>query len=189
MKAFALAVLLSAVPTVAADIFTFDLIPAAGNIAGVPGSTIGWGYSIENQSSSLWLVTTGLDGGAFQHGTPNSIFDFPDVGPGQTVTVPFNAGTSAGLYQLIWDASAPAGFVNSGRFLLDAEWWDGNPQNPGSSMVSTPPTATQFYTATVSSPVPEPGTAGVLALSMLLFLVIRTVRRRKELRRLQTSHS
>ena len=37
MKTFVLAVLLSAVPTVAADIYTFDLLPADGNIAGLPG--------------------------------------------------------------------------------------------------------------------------------------------------------
>ena len=184
MKTFVLAALLSAVPALAADIYTFNLIPADGNIAGAPGSTIGWGYSIENQSTSLWLVTSGLDGGAFQHGIPSSIFDFPDVAPGQTVTVPFDATTSAGLYQLIWDASAPAGFVNSGRFLLDAQWWDAAPQN-GGNLVSTPPTATQFYTAAVTG-VPEPATIGVVAVSLLLLPVIGTIRGRSELRRLPT---
>ena len=171
MKTFVLAVLLSAVPTVAADIYTFDLLPADGNIAGLPGSTVGWGYSIENQSASLWLVTTGLDGGAFQHGTPSSIFDFPDIGPGQTVTVPFNATTSTGLYQLIWDATAPAGFVNTGTFLLDAEWWDAAPQKGGNPVMSAP-SATQFYTATVAGPVPEPATISVVALAALVFSVL-----------------
>jgi len=60
MKTFVLAVLLSAVPMVAADVYIFDLLPTDGNIAGLPGSPIGWGYSLENQSSSLWLITTGL---------------------------------------------------------------------------------------------------------------------------------
>ena len=186
MKTFVLAVLLSAVPTVAADIYTFDLLPADGNIAGLPGSTVGWGYSIENQSSSLWLITTGLDGGTFQHGTPSSIFDFPDVGPGQMVTVPFNATTSTGLYQLIWDATAPAGFVNKGTFLLEAEWWDASPQNGGKTVMSAP-NDTQFYTATVTSPVPEPATISVVAFSLLL-LGIGTIRHRRELQRL-TSQS
>ena len=184
MKAFVLAVLLSAVPTVAADIYTFGLIPVDGSIAGIPGSTIGWGYSIENQSSSLWLITSGLDGGVFQHATPNLIFDFPDVGPGQTITAAFNATTLAGLYELTWDASAPAGFVNSGGFILAAEWWDGAPQN-GGSFVSSAPTATQFYTAAVTG-VPEPATMGVVAVSLLLLLVIRTTRGRSELRHLPT---
>jgi hypothetical protein len=185
MKTSILAVLLSAVPTIAADIYTFGLIPVDGSIAGIPGSTIGWGYSIENQSSSLWLVTSGLDSGVFQHGTPSSIFDFPDIAPAQTVTVPFNSTISAGLYQLIWDATAPAGFVNSGRFVLDAEWWDGAPQN-GGGFVSSAPTATQFYTAAVTG-VPEPGTISIVAVSMLLLLGVGTMRRRSELRRSPTS--
>ena len=174
MKTFVLTLFLSAASAMAADIYTFNLLPADGAIAGLPGSTIGWGYSIENQSSSLWLITAGLDGGVFQHGTPNLIFDFPDVAPGGTVTVPFNAITSAGLYELTWDASAPSGFVNSGRFLLDAQWWDGDPFS-GGNFVSNAPTASQFYSATV---VPEPGTSSVVALSGLLLVVVRAFRRR-----------
>jgi hypothetical protein len=165
-----LAVLLSAVPAIAADIHTFNLLPA-GSIAGPAGSTIGWGYSIENQSSSLWLVTSGLDNGVFQHGTPGLIFDFPDVAPGETVTVPFSNATSAGLYELTWDASAPLGFVNHGSFVLQAEWWNGDPLG-GGSFVSSASYVSQFYSATVA-PVPEPTTAGLVAFSILLLLVIR----------------
>ena len=177
MKTLVLAVLLSAVPTMAADIHTFGLLPINGGIAGAAGSTIGWGYSIENQSTSLWLVTSGLDSGVFQRGTPSVIFDFPDLAPGETVTVPYNAVTSAGLYQFTWDASAPAGFVNSGRFLLDAQWWDGDPLS-GGNFVSNAPTANQFYIATVSTAVPEPGTSTAVALSVLLLVTIRAYRAR-----------
>lgn len=173
MKIFALAALLSAVPTIAADIYTFNLLPADGGIAGSPGSTIGWGYTIENESSSLWLVTTGLDSGVFQHDTPSLIFDFPDIAPGETVTVPFNAITSAGLEQLTWDLSAPLGFVNSGRFVLEAQWWDGDPLG-GGGFVSSAPNAGQFYRATVT---PEPGTSTVVALSALLLGVTGAFRR------------
>lgn len=182
MRISFLAVLLSAVSAMAADIYTFNLLPGDGSIAGPPGSTIGWGYSIENQSSSLWLITAGLDSGTFEHGTPSLAFDFPDLAPGETVTVPFNAVTFAGLEQLTWDPSAPAGFVNSGRFVLDAQWWDGDPLG-GGNFVSNAPTATQFYSATVTA-VPEPATIGVVALSVLLLLVIGAFRQRGQFHRL-----
>ena len=52
----------------------------------------------------------------------------------------------------------------------------------GSSFVPTAPRASQAYSATVNTvnAVPEPATAGVVALSVLLFLVIGAVRRRGE---------
>src|SRR6516164_6075353 len=107
MRKLLLLLCVSIIPVTAADTYTFDLLPADGNIAGSPGSTIGWGYALQNQSSSLWLVTTGLASGTFMNGTPNLLFDFPDLAPGASVTVPFNASTSAGLLELTWDASSP----------------------------------------------------------------------------------
>src|SRR4051794_28174671 len=118
MKLFFAAVLLfAAVPAWAADIYTFSLLPNSGRITGAPNETVGWGYSIENQSSSLWLVPSGLAPGSFQFGTPELLFDFPILAPGSHVNVPFNAAALTGLLALTWDASAPGGAVESGNFL------------------------------------------------------------------------
>ena len=97
MKLFLIVVLLfAAVPGWTAEVYTFSLLPDDGSIAGGPGQTVGWGYSIENQSTTHWLVTTGLAPGSFQFGTPELFFDFPILAPGSSVTVPFDAA-SVGL--------------------------------------------------------------------------------------------
>src|SRR5690348_4091618 len=115
MRTILLALCLFVSCAASADIYSFSLLSAGGNLQGAPGSTIGWGYSIENQSSTLWLVTTGVNSDGFLNATPNLIFDFPVIGPGASAT--------AGLLELTWNASAPIGFVNSGAFDLSAEWW------------------------------------------------------------------
>lgn len=175
MRNLLVALCLAALPTMAADIYTFT-VPDSVTVASLAGVVTGWGYTLQNQSSTEWLVTTGLTAGTFQHATPDLLFDFPDVAPGATVTVPYNPLTLAGLYQIAWDANTPSGFVNSGTFTLSAEWWSGDPLN-GGTRIGTAPSASQSYTATVT---PEPATVTLMALSLLLFGVIGVRRRRRQ---------
>jgi hypothetical protein len=105
--------------------YTFDIsgpVTVSGP-SGAPAVT-GWGYTLHNQSSTNWLVTTNLTAGTFQHATPQLLFDFPDLAPGANVTVPYNpAPPPTGLYQIVWDQNVPAGYVNAGTFTLSAQWW------------------------------------------------------------------
>ena len=119
-----------------ADTFDFNLVPTSGIISGSPGSTVGWGYTIVNNSTSDWLVTTALSAGTFSNGLPQSLFDFPVVAPLSTVTQQFNMDTGNGLFQISWDISAVVGSQNSGSFGLSAEWWNGNPSAGGSSIAN-----------------------------------------------------
>jgi hypothetical protein len=144
-------------PQARADSWTFSLVPGNGAIYGSPSSTIGWGYTITNQSTTNWLMLTGLSADLFQNGTPGSLFDFPILPPASTITVAFNFGLGTGLYALTWDSTAPIGFTNSGTFVLNAEWWSGDPFAGGNFIVlSNDQSAT--YSATVT-PVPEPASA------------------------------
>ena len=141
---------------------TIDLIllPSDGAVSGPPGSIVGWGYSITNNSLTDWFRTTALNSDSFSNGSPVLLFDFPIVAPGATVSVPFDSGTGAGLYELIWDVGAPAGFVNSGNFVLSGEWWDGDPLNGGNFLFSEPDISLP-YSATVTEEGPgttEPST-------------------------------
>ena len=110
----------------AAYIHTFSLLSEDGAIAGLAGSTIGWGYSIENESTTLWLVTSTLNSGSFDHGTPDLLFDFPILAPGQTVTVPFNAVTSRAAIANVGPLSA-VGICQFRRFCFRLRMVDGRP--------------------------------------------------------------
>ena len=164
MKLLAIVTLLvAAAPSWAAEIYTFSLLPESGQVGGAPGTTVGWGYMLENQSTDYWLVTDGLDPGSFVFGTPQVLFDFPMLAPGASVTVPFDAGTLTGLFALTWDASAPLGTIESGSFLLEAQWWDGDPLAGGTLAFAATPSSLP-YQAVVT---PEPTTTGLLGLGLL----------------------
>jgi hypothetical protein len=161
--------------------YSFSVVPTGGTVQGPAGSTVGWGYSITNNDTTDWLVTTDLTAGTFTNGTPDpSLFDFPDIAPGATVTVPYDPTTGAGLFGLTWNANAPIGFTDSGLFTLSAEWWSGDPL-AGGSFLQAAADETAAYSATVSAPVisglPEPGPAGPLVL--VLTIVAGMVWRRK----------
>jgi hypothetical protein len=159
----ALAILSATAPGFADDI-TLTLIPASGDVAGPPGSTVGWGYTLTNNTTE-WIQAMNVDAGAFQNGTPNLIFDFPAVAPDSFVTLDFSLVVTAscafppcGIYELIWDNGAPIGFVNSGTFTVSSDYYSGDPSNPNSVDLGPAPDASAAYSATVSSPtgVPEP---------------------------------
>lgn len=161
---------IATVATMAAEIYTFD-VPNASTTSDSSGRVVsGWGYSIANQSDTLWLVLTNFSAGSFQFADPASLFDFPIVAPRQTATKPYDQLIQAGLYQVTWHADAPAGFVNAGSFSVMAEWWNGDPL-AGGSFVSTTPSLSQPYSVSPPSAVPEPAT-GVLVVFALLLVTL-----------------
>jgi hypothetical protein len=153
------AVLLLSVSAVADDI-GLALTPSNGNIVGAAGSVIGWGYTITNNTTQ-WIQTESISSDPFLNGIPDLVFDFPAVAPGSSVTLDFSpvasgscAAPPCGLYSLMWDATAPSGFVNAGTFIISSDFYSGNPNNGGIDL-GPAPDASAAYTATVG-PVPEP---------------------------------
>ena len=171
MKSFAIVTLLiAAAPSWAAEIYNFSLLPANGQIQGTPGTAIGWGYMLENQSSDYWLVPTGLSNNSFEFGTPLNVFDFPILAPGASVTVPFNSTNLTGLFALTWDSNAPLGTVESGVFVLGAEWWTGDPFGTGQLGAIASPTTRSYSAAVVT---PEPATGALVAMAVLGKFLLR----------------
>jgi hypothetical protein len=178
IAALGLSLLASRAPAFGADVWDFSLIPDTGSVTGPAGSTVGWGYSLDNESATDWLVTADVDSGAFLDGTPILIFDFPILGPGTSVTVPYDPSIPAGLFALAWDETAPEGFTNTGDFTVSVEWWDGDPSN-GGAYVADGLDISQPYSATVSSAVagvPEPGSGAFIAAALLSLFLARLVR-------------
>jgi hypothetical protein len=170
-----------AAPAFADTVFTLQLLPGDGVVAGPPGSTVGWGYSITNNDDMEWLSLTGASSTlAFQYGTLNPLFDFPVVAPGSTVIQPWSSG-SAGIFEFASDSGAPVGFSQSGLFTVTAEWFFQNPANSGCNFDDTS-TSTCFddfptqdlavasFTDVVGTEVaaPEPSSASLFFIAALL---------------------
>lgn len=86
--------------------------------------------------------------------------DFPIVPPGGTVTQSFNRASGLGLYAFTWDTDVSPLVVNAGTFVVNAEWWDGNPL-AGGSFVRAAPHLTAPYSVAVAA-APEPASTGLL---------------------------
>ena len=92
--------LLGSPPAFAVPDWSVSLLPASGEIAGAPGATIGWGYTITNLDVDAWLSLSGLNTDPFAAGVAVSLFDFPTLAPGASVTVPFAADTATGVCRM-----------------------------------------------------------------------------------------
>ncbi len=164
------ALFLAGAASVRADSFTFTLEPDPGDVSGPAGSTVGWGYSITNDSSTDYLTLTGVDSDLFlaTDGTPDaSIFDFPVLAPLQTITEDYDPIAFVGLFQFTWNSGLPVGTTETGNFTVYAQFCDSADLSNCGDTVSE----SAAYTATVSPSgavaTPEPST--ILLLSTALF--------------------
>jgi len=181
--AFAACVALGSAPAGAVP-YSAALLPVDGNAAGPAGTTVGWGYAVTNTDTALWLVFTGLSADTFFYGTPEALFDVPIVAPGSALNNPYDGLN--GLYALTWDSDAPEGFLNTGNFVLHAQWWDGDPL-AGGRFVTEADDVQLEYTALVTPPgsgtVPEPASALLVLLGGGVLAAGRASARRQRLQR------
>ena len=141
------------------------LIPSDGLIAGIPGSTIGWGYTVTNTVD--WLVLTSANFepstsmGTF---TDYTQFNFIVVGPApesESVTQDFDtlALTGAGSFTIAPDA--PVGTDIVGEIVMTYDLFSVDPDspsfNPIEDTISTDNPLPAFAEVEVKA-TPEPAT-------------------------------
>jgi hypothetical protein len=112
------------------DTYSFSIVPTGGAVSGTPGSTVGWGYSLTNNSTTDFLLTLGVSEDSVLDllGTVDTtIFDLPIVAPLGTVSEnydPINPAGMFGLSQLFLDPGLTPGTTATGHFFIDAVFCD-----------------------------------------------------------------
>jgi PEP-CTERM motif len=149
-----------------AESITLSTLPASGAVSGTPGSTVGWGYTLTNNSAANFFISESIDSSLFlsANGTPDaSIFDFPTLAPLQTVSLAYDPLNLLGLFQFTWNTNVPVGTTETGNFMVFGQFCS-DPTNL--STCGNVVTGSASFTATVTSPVaavPEPSTFLFLA--------------------------
>jgi hypothetical protein len=110
-----------------ADSLTFTVTPV--NVSGPAGTTVGWGFTITNDPNSTgdYLDISGIDSDLFAatDGTPDaSIFLFPNLAPGQSVTQIYDSVAGLGLFQFTWNLGLATGTTEAGQFRLFGAFCD-----------------------------------------------------------------
>lgn len=152
--------------------FVFETLPAGGFLPGTPGASLLYGYVLENPDPTRYLLTTNFTAGSFANASVSSLFDFPVLAPGQTISL-FDPNTLAGLFAILLDAGAPVGFVNSGSFVVSGEFYDGDPLN-GGAFSAAADDQIAGYEVTVTAAVPEPSFAALTGLILATGLLVRS---------------
>jgi hypothetical protein len=158
----------------------FALIPTAGRLTAAPGDTVGWGYTLANNSRDQWLVPTVLNSDPFLYGQPMSLFDFPVLSPGASVSLSFDPVQMTGFYRVTVAPNAPFSFIEQGTFTVAFEWWSGDPARAGALLDQAPDASTPWRVEIISD-VPEPSYLLILCLALpALYWVRRNIYRRLE---------
>ncbi len=163
-----LGILLVAATGARADSVSFIATPP--DVSGPPGSTLGWGYIITNNSATDYLDINSIDSDLYAatDGIPDaSIFNFPNLAPGQSVTQAYDPVDDLGLFQFTWNAGVAVGTTESGLFGLYGAFCD--PSDPfcvDDGDVQGSDVAFASYSATVipSGVVPTPEPSSLLLL-------------------------
>ena len=139
--------------------------------------------STTTPATGWWFSSFNSDG--FQYGTVSDIFDYPILASDTTVTVPYAPGLQ-GLAEFTWDASAPAGFTNSGVFTIGADVYSGDPFAGGVPLPTIDPiefTAPYSISTAAETQVPEPPTLLLLGVGLACVVAVRQRLRAPERRR------
>jgi hypothetical protein len=154
-----------------------NLDPASGNLTGLPGSTVGWGFTLTNTTD--FLVVTGASFVPVPLSSFGTFTDFISTGPllvlgpapeSPTITEAFNAATLSGIgaFHIAPTASGTA----SGTIVINYALFSVSPNDPNFDPdldVVLPDGALRAAASvTAATAAPEPATFGLIAFALLL---------------------
>lgn len=163
------------------------LIPAAhantiltvtpSTISGAPGSTVGWGFTIFNDTNYL-VVSSAAFTPASPLGTFTDFiaqFNFIVVGPAPeatSVSQTFNLNALTGIGSYAISSAAPSGSVIAGQIVLSYDLFSRSPNDPNfdpnTDTVSTGNPLSGAAQVNVGSTVPEPASFGLVGVALLI---------------------
>jgi hypothetical protein len=127
--------------TASADPITFTLMPPSGTVSGLPGSTVGWGFTLTNDTSDYLLVANsyfcepGEDPTLFdcQPALGASTYDdfiasnSTEVTPDSSVAQSFDASSFTGVGEYNIDPLATAGQSDTGTVVVVYDLYSADP--------------------------------------------------------------
>jgi hypothetical protein len=168
------------------DTVSIQLNPLNGSIGGDPGSTVGWGFTVNwTSTDGDWIVFTGssLGSPSAAESNPGLLASYSDFigaqgGPVDFGLEPslspwseaFNNGTSMGVgaYQIA--SNAPYGAQDTGQITFSFEVYNGDPTTTGVQIGDLSADYAYYGTSTAFSvtATPEPNTAVPMAGALLM---------------------
>lgn len=103
-----------------AHAFMFTLDPVGGAISGQPGQTLGWGFTLYNDSADYLVVTSTAFEPAASFGTFADFLgpQFLEIAPSAAAVQVFDLTNQLGVGSFTFNVNDQAGPVASGRILL-----------------------------------------------------------------------
>ena len=195
MKRITLAIVIAAVFAAcaqAAAIPTLTLLPANGQVAGLPGTVVGWGFTLTYTDPSDWVILTGSEfTGSPVYGTYVDYLSLPTsplyvAGPApesSTVQQAWVSSSMLGVGEFDINSTALIDAVIKGNIVVHYSVFSMDPNDPSFD----PDTSTVVADATLSEAAqitvtPEPSSL-LLMLSGVLLSFALAVRRHRIARR------
>jgi len=167
-------------------ILTLD--PANGQLTGSPGSTVGWGFTIQNDTSFYLLVTsvtaTGFDPATGAFSDYISSVNFTAVSPNSSYPESFNASIPTGFGEFAILNTATIGAITGADFEVLYDLLVNDPNgllgsDPGDLYGNTFNATAGQVTVTEASTadIPEPATLSLILTVAPALLLLRRKRR------------